>query len=114
MWVDTGTGESGKLEPIDWGAHRITDEPVEPDPSSGCFIATAAYGSFAASEVISLRMFRDGFLMSSAPGRFITGAYYRFSPAFAEALQENRVLRFMARIHLAPFVKAAEAALNMN
>ncbi len=114
MWVDTGTGESGTLEPIEWGEHRITDEPVVPDPSSGCFIATATYGSFTASEVISLRTFRDGFLMSSAPGRFITGAYYRLSPAFAEVIEGNRALRLIARMHLTPLIKTANLVLNMN
>lgn len=114
MWVDPGTGETGKLPPIAWSSDRIAPDVEDDDDSSTCFIATAAYGSAAASEVAALRGFRDGFLLSIAPGRMFARAYYRFSPAFAEAVRENGAAGFMIRLHLSPIANIAGRFLSMN
>lgn len=110
LWAVAGTGETGELEPFPWGPERIIEEPDS--DSSSCFIATAVYGSFESFELISLRGFRDGFLLSNRAGRAFTAAYYKSSPAFAEVVEGNRALRFIARMHLAPFVKAAGWMFN--
>jgi hypothetical protein len=51
-----------------------------------CFVATAAYGSYAHPVVRVLRAFRDGVLGASALGRTLTWAYYQASPPVAAAL----------------------------
>ncbi|HSL41308.1 MAG TPA: delta-60 repeat domain-containing protein, partial [Desulforhopalus sp.] len=79
-----------------------------------CFIATAAYGSILRNQVVTLRAFRDKFLLPSQPGRQLVGFYYRFSPAIAEAVADNALLRWGVRVALAPVILFATVALNTN
>src|SRR6202012_2726097 len=51
-----------------------------------CFIATAAYESPDAADVVALAQFRDKILLKHAWGRAFTQAYYSFSPKVAEVL----------------------------
>jgi len=51
---------------------------------SGCFIATAAYGTPQAEEIDRLREFRDDVLLQNILGTLFVGAYYRLSPPIAE------------------------------
>ncbi len=113
LWYVAGTDEYGELDAISWGPERIIDEP-EADDSSTCFIATAAYGSAMSSEVMSLRKFRDGFLLSSVAGSRLVEAYYAASPVFAGVVAESGILRKVARMHLAPFAGFAKIISNMN
>jgi hypothetical protein len=68
----------------------------------GCFIATAAYGSTLEPHVELLRRFRDGCLLTHAPGRAFVRAYYHYSPPVASLISENPALRFLSRLVLAP------------
>jgi len=74
----------------------------------GCFIATAAYGSDMAHEVMTLRRFRDDRLLKSAAGREFVRLYYRYSPDVAEYIRERHALRAAARLGLWPVVAAVE------
>jgi uncharacterized repeat protein (TIGR01451 family) len=75
---------------------------------SGCFIATAAYGSSLNPHVQALRQFRDRHLMSNAPGRRFVRSYYRYSPPIAAVIQRSAVLRSGTRWLLTPVVFAVE------
>lgn len=57
-----------------------------------CFIATAAYGDFNAPEVISLRNFRDHYLLKRMWGRFLVEIYYQTSPPVASYLENHSKL----------------------
>jgi hypothetical protein len=71
---------------------------------SGCFIATAAYGTPLATEVNLLRRFRDGRLMRRRIGRAFVASYYRLSPPVARVIKQSRGLRAMTRVVLWPLV----------
>jgi len=51
---------------------------------SGCFIATAAYGTPHAQEIDRLREFRDDVLLQNVLGTLFVRTYYRLSPPIAE------------------------------
>jgi len=62
---------------------------------SGCFIATACYGSPDRQEVETLRAFRDRRLLCSRLGRRFMDTYYRLSPPVAQLVQSIPLLRLL-------------------
>lgn len=64
---------------------------------SRCFIATAAFESPCAPEVLALRKFRDERLKSFTLGRKFVLVYYRISPPVAELLDRWAFLKPPAR-----------------
>jgi DNA-binding beta-propeller fold protein YncE len=76
--------------------------------SSNCFIATAAYGSWLDPHVLSLRQFRDDYLLTNAAGTRFVEFYYRNSPPLADYIRERESLKLMVRALLTPLVYAIE------
>jgi len=81
----------------------ITD-PSTMDNEDECFIATAAYGSLLAPNVVMLRCFRDRYLMESAAGRSLVKAYYRCSPPLARIIARSETLKAITRVLLLPVI----------
>lgn len=74
--------------------------------SSGCFIATAVYGSPLANEVIILKTFRDNFLLKLTLGRFFVKFYYWISPTIAKTISKNNYLKNVTRrILIVPLIR---------
>ena len=81
---------------------------------SGCFIATAAYGSGLAGEVRVLSDFRDRYLLTNSLGRSLVEAYYRLSPPLAAFVSEKPLIKSLVRIQLKPWVKIANAVVSVR
>lgn len=65
---------------------KAKDESYIPPtiPSSGCYVATAVYGSYDCPEVWTLRRFRDNTLAKTWYGRAFIRTYYAISPTFVK------------------------------
>ena len=59
------------------------------DESSGCYVATAVYGSYNCPEVWTLRRFRDNTLDATWYGRAFIKTYYAISPTLVEWFGET-------------------------
>ena len=80
----------------------------------GCFIATAAYGSYWEPHVMTLRQFRDEHLLTNKLGTKFVEAYYKYSPSMASYIAEHDSLRSVTRIGLAPLVGFSFLAMNFG
>lgn len=74
----------------------------------GCFIATAAYGSYLHPKVRLLREFRDNWLLTNSPGKAFVSLYYRCSPPVADFIAEREWLKGSVRLLLLPLITMVE------
>jgi hypothetical protein len=79
---------------------------------SGCFIATAAYGTPLASQINVLRKLRDRALLPSPLGQLAVAAYYSLSPPIAAAISSDERLRAAARSLVEPLVRVTSATMR--
>jgi hypothetical protein len=70
----------------------------------GCFIATAAFGSYLDPHVYVLRQFRDHVLLKNAMGKAFVKFYYKHSPPFADYIRQHDSLRMITRWALTPLI----------
>jgi len=83
-------------------AEEITSDNIA--KKKFCFIATAAYGSPLAQEVVILQSFRDKYLSQNSIGEKFIQAYYRSSPYLARQISQNNVLKLLTRFLLTPII----------
>lgn len=97
-----GGGSGGGLSSITGGG------------GSGCFIATAAFGSYFSPFVKVLRDFRDMFLMTNDLGRAFVNWYYRTSPPIADFIAKSEFAKASVRIMLLPAVGFGALSLKIG
>jgi len=83
---------------------NITKYSVLKEYKSGCFIATAAYGTPFANEINVLRYWRDNSLLQKSLGRKFVSLYYSFSPPIAFKINERNFLKKIIRAFLYPWI----------
>jgi M6 family metalloprotease-like protein len=107
--LDAAGNASALSEPAVWEpGHEAPPADAGSPSGGGCFIATAAYGSYLDPHVKALRAFRDRSLMSNGPGRAFVGLYYRWSPPAADFIRSHDAARRATRWALTPIVGAVE------
>ena len=114
--VDLASNESdpsnlltGMPEPVKdfWESYR---DAGGSEDGGFCFVATAAWGSYASPWVKELRGLRDRVLLPSTAGRHLVSAYYRYGPRWARAIRGSEPHRAVARLALAPLAGLAVAS----
>jgi len=78
----------------------------------GCFIATAAFGSYDHQFVRNLRLLRDRILLRTDAGRGLVRAYYAISPPLAGWIAQRPVVRAVVRAVLKPIAVAARCEVE--
>ena len=77
-----------------------------------CFIATAIYKDYNHPKVITLRKFRDDFLLTNGVGKSFVKFYYKNSPKFANYIKDKKVLSYPIRKILDGFSYLLEKYFN--
>jgi hypothetical protein len=77
---------------------------------TGCFVATAAWGSAMAPDVAAMRKVRDRLRPASTMFAVATDLYYRSGPAAAEVLRRSDTARALVRRLLGPVGAASQVA----
>ncbi len=81
---------------------------------SGCFVATAAYGSEMQPQVAALRSLRDTLRPRSGLVAAAVDLYYRSGPAAAAVIARSETARTLARRLLAPVAELAKVAVTAD
>jgi len=78
----------------------------------GCFIATAAFGSYMEPHVKVLRDFRDACLLTNRAGQVFVKLYYKYSTPVADFIADHEGLKAAVRCALYPAVGLSYIALH--
>lgn len=102
--------DEGFSPPTDFDAKTYLSRNLQSRKAeSGCFIATAAYGTPHAEDIDRLRNFRDNVLREYLLGTLFIRTYYRVSPPIAEWISRKKwrqklVLKIIIRPVLRIFI----------
>ncbi len=111
--IDSGDGDdSGDNSDGDDDGDDSGDILDGDDDDGGCFIATAAFGSYMEPHVKILRDFRDACLLTNRAGQGFVKLYYKYSPPVADYIAEHGTLKAAVRCGLYPLVGLSYVALH--
>jgi very-short-patch-repair endonuclease len=97
-------GHTGFIHSPENGTRTVTTL----QKGSGCFIATAAYGTPMAEEINTLRRFRDSKMEPNLVGRCLIHLYYSRSPPLARVISRSNSMRAFVRMNLKPIIRFIE------
>ena len=89
-------------------ARPIIEKAGEQQKKSGCYVATAVYGSYDCPEVWTLRRFRDYSLASTLFGRLFIMLYYAISPTLVKWFGDAKWFKKMWKSTLDKMVEVLE------
>jgi chitinase len=120
--VDGGPGDSDGIangiivDPSGPGAYlsSTSDSVSGSGGGGGCFIATAAFGSYMEKHVEILKDFRDLYLLKFRSGSAFVKAYYKYSPPIADVIARHTVLKIIVRIGLMPLIIFAYILIHVS
>jgi hypothetical protein len=118
--TDGGKGDADGLangtivDPSGPGGVVTTSGLTAEGGGSGCFIATAAFGSKFKKHVRILQQFRDVYLLPYKTGRALIDVYYKHSPPVAGFIEKHDFARGAARLSLLPLVGMSWCALYLG
>lgn len=75
---------------------------------SGCFIATAAFGTPLSAEIDILRNFRDTKMEPNPLARQFITLYYKFSPPIANVIERNESMKKVVRRNIRAMIKTIQ------
>ena len=120
MNLKPGTQYSAAVRAVEPCSHvspiasvTFTTLPVNFTQLTGCFVATAAWGSALAPDVAAMRKVRDRLRPQSTMFAVATDLYYRSGPAAAEVLRRSDTARALIRRLLGPIGAASKAAVAL-
>lgn len=115
--VETGSGSpagTATPTPEDNGSTPPVGDEGGAPPTSGCLIATAAFGSELAPQVQFLRGFRDNHILTTASGssfmNVFSAWYYSFSPQVADYERQQPWLQGSLRVAIHPLLGILQTA----
>jgi len=115
-WVDVTTSVdpannivSGQVATLSW---FFVGDPAPSEEGGGCFIATAAYGSYLDSHVETLRDFRDSYMVTNPVGSALVSLYYKVSPPVADFIDDHPAVKPVVRVGLLPAVAMSTVAVS--
>ena len=111
---DDGLANGTIVDPSGLGTANFSNGGDPSSVGSGCFIATAAYGSRMAKEVNVLKKVRDEYLLTNELGRDFVSAYYRYSPRLADWIAKHPRIRKIVRIGLYPIMGLSKWLVGGN
>ena len=91
-------------ETFDKAQKKVLNDMFTPEKKSGCFIATATYGSYNSPEVLLLRKWRDNVLLKSSSGKIFVDFYYKVSPSIAKIIGKYTILKGVSKLILKPII----------
>ena len=77
---------------------------------SGCFIATAAYGT--GMEIDVLRTWRDDSLLPHRAGQILVECYYTVGRPVSKVIEKSEILRSVTRLLLRPVIRGAKFSIK--
>lgn len=80
----------------------------------GCFIATAAFGSYVEPHVMVLRQLRDNVLMRYSWGRDFVAFYYEEGPQWAAFIADREWAKGLVRVSLMPLVGLSMVLIQLS